>query len=69
MRIKLSKKWVKHLLLMPESGMGYQTIDIILKNAHVIEKINVFNAEDLELPDEYKDLKMEKIKDIVLHKK
>lgn len=69
MRRKLSKKWIKHLLFMPESGMGYQTIDIILKNGQVIEQINVFNAEDMELPDKYKHLKVEKIKDIVLHKK
>lgn len=66
MKIKLNKKWVKCLLSMSESGMGYQTIDITLKNGRVIKGVNVFNAEDLELPDEYKPINVEEIQYIKL---
>lgn len=66
MKIKLSKKWVERLLSMPETGMGYQTVDITLKDGRVIKRVNIFNAEDLELPDEYKSIKIENIE---LHRK
>lgn len=69
MKIKLNKKWVECLLSMPESGMGYQTVDITLKDGRVIKGVNVFNAEDLELPNEYKSIKIEKIQNINLCRK
>lgn len=69
MKIKLSKKWVERLLSVPETGMGYQTIDVTLKDGRVIKGVNVFNAEDLELPDEYKSIKIEKIQNIKLCRK
>ena len=69
MRIKLNKKWIEYLLSIPESGMGYQIVDIILKNGQVLNQVNVFNAEELELPNEYKDLQVEDIKNITPHQK
>ena len=49
---------------MPESGMGYQVIDIILKDGRVITKVMVYNAEIVELPTEYNDVSEDDIKDI-----
>ena len=69
MRIKLSNKWVEYLCSMPESGMGYQLVDVTLKDGRVFKEILVFNAEELQLPPEYKDLKIEDIEDIKLCKK
>lgn len=69
MRIKLDKKWTKFLLSIPESGMGYQIVDITFNNGNVIKGVNVFNAEELELPDGYKIDKIDKIDSIVLHEK
>lgn len=64
MRIKLPKKWINYLVSKPESGMGYQRVDVRLQNGRLIENIMVFNAEDLELPEE---LARFKIKDLRLH--
>ena len=64
MKIKLSKKWIQYFLSMPETGMGYQKIDIILKDGRIIKGVNVFNVEDLELPDEFKSIKGEQIQNI-----
>jgi len=68
MGIKLTEKWVEYLCSMPESGMGYQIIDVKLKDGRVLKDISVLNAQELELPPEYKDLKIEDIEDVKLRK-
>ena len=69
MRSKLSKRWVEYLCSMPESGMGYQVVDITLKDGRVLKEIVVFNAEELRLPAEYKDLRIEDIEELSCVKK
>lgn len=69
MKIKLSSKWVKYLLSKPESGMGYQVVDITLENGRIVKGVNVFNGEDIELNDEYKSIKIDEIIKIELSKK
>ncbi|MBI4706516.1 MAG: hypothetical protein HY761_01125 [Candidatus Omnitrophica bacterium] len=64
MKLKLNKYWTEHLLKYPETGMGYQRVDVILKSGQVIKNIVVLNAEDLVLSDEYKDLRLDEIKDL-----
>ncbi len=64
MKLKLNNYWMEHLLKYPETGMGYQRVDVILKSGQVIKNIVVLNAEDLALPDEYKDLRLDEIKDL-----
>lgn len=49
---------------MPESGMGYQVINVKLKNGQVLKKIIVLNSEDLILPPDYEATKMEDIEAI-----
>jgi len=68
MRIKLSKKWIEYLTSTPESGMGYQIVDVTLKGGRVLKKIVVFNAEELNLPPEYKDVTIDDVEDIELSK-
>ena len=68
MRIKLSKKWIDYLCSLPESGMGYQVVDITPKDGRVLKGAIVFNAEELGLPPEYKDLKIEDIDGVKLSK-
>ena len=41
----LSKKWVYKLKVLPESGMGYQTVDVHLKNGTVVKGIMVVNCQ------------------------
>ena len=63
--MKLSRKWIDKLVRLPESGMGYQIVDITLKNGDVIKNITVFNCEEVSgnsIPFSEKD-----IKDITLH--
>lgn len=45
--MRLSKKWIDKLVALPENGMGYQFVDIYLKNGIIIRKVAVVNCEAL----------------------
>ena len=64
MRIKLEQCWIKRLLKLPESGMGYQRVDLSLADGRELKDVPVFNAEEVELPDEFTGVS---IKDVRLH--
>ena len=64
MRIRLEPRWTKRLLELPESGMGYQRVDIRLVDGRELKDVVVFNAEEIEVPDEYARAQ---IKDVRLH--
>ena len=53
MRLQLSQKWSKRLCELPETGMGYQRVDVLLKNGRRVKRVLVFNAQEVEWPDEY----------------
>jgi hypothetical protein len=53
MRIRLDARLTKQLLRFPESGMGYQCVDIRFRNGRKLENVPVFNAEEVELPEEF----------------
>jgi hypothetical protein len=53
MRVPLDKKWSERLVRLPESGMGYQRVDIRFVGDRTIEDVLVFNAEVAELPEEF----------------
>ena len=55
MRIKLDRRWTERLLSLPESGMGYQRVDVRFADGRELKDIIVFNAEDLEVPDDVRD--------------
>jgi len=48
-RIKLREEHIKYLLELPESGMGYQIVDITLKNGQQLKKRIVLNSQFLLL--------------------
>jgi len=50
-RVPLPDKWVQYLIRQPESGMGYQRVDVLLEDGTKLEDCIVFNAEQIELPD------------------
>ena len=63
MRIKLSQRWIDYLLKKPESGMGYQRVDVQFADGRHLENVVVLNAELIEVPDafdraEVQDLRM-----------
>ena len=64
MRIKLDTQWTKRLLEWPESGMGYQRVDVCFVNGRVLKNVVVFNAEELDVPDEFAEVE---IKNVSLH--
>jgi len=69
MKLKLSENWTQKLLSYPETGMGYQRVDIILKSGQVIKNIIVLNAEEFVLPEEYAEVRVEDISDLIVKKK
>jgi len=50
---------------LPESGMGYQRVDIRFAGDRIVSDVMVFNAEEIELPEEFARLP---ITDIVRRK-
>lgn len=43
--------WIQHFLLsQPESGMGYQEIELILKDGRLILNLRVLNCEEILIP-------------------
>ena len=48
-RIKLKEKHINYLLQLPESGMGYQIVDVTLKNGQQLKKKIVLNSQFLLL--------------------
>jgi len=47
--LHLSEKWVALLLNLPEKGMGYHLVSIILKNGQILKKHKVLNSSVLVL--------------------
>jgi hypothetical protein len=64
MRIKLHERWIEKLRNLPETGMGYQRVDLRLANDLELHGLLVFNAEEIDVPDEFAHLQ---ITDVRLH--
>ena len=69
MKLKLNENWTKKLLKYPESGMGYQKVNVLLKSGLVIKDVVVLNAEDLVLSDQYVKLTTDDITDLIVIEK
>lgn len=63
--IKLPESFVNKLVNLPESGMGYQVVKIILRSGRVLHQQKVINSEYLML-DENQHLLVNDIKTIDL---
>lgn len=64
MRIKLNPRWTNRLRDLPESGMGYQRVDVLFIDGRELRDALVFNAEHLDLPEQFEKAE---IQDIRLH--
>ena len=49
------------MLQLPETGMGYQRVDLRLAGGREIKNVLAFNAEEVELPDECADAQIEDV--------
>ena len=63
----LSQEWVDKLSKLPETGMGYQIVDVYLKNGVVIRNAIVANCIIL-INSGIKRLSENDIQDIKVHK-
>jgi len=52
-RVPLPPAWTKLLLDQPESGMGYQLVEVEMRDGLRINGCMVYNAETIELPEPY----------------
>lgn len=60
-RLQLPQKWVDYLTRLPESGMGYQRVDVLLEDGTELEDCTVFNAEEIEIPEPHAGKRIEKL--------
>ena len=65
MHIHLNEKWSDALCEFPENGMGYQRVDIRLRNGRQVKQVLVLNAEVVDWPDEHRRIGVEDIADMV----
>lgn len=63
--VKLPESWSAFLLTQPESGMGYQRVDVRLEGDRELRDVVVLNAEIIELPE---DCARSQICDLRLHR-
>jgi hypothetical protein len=47
MKLRLDQKFVDYLLTKPETGMGYQKVNITMKDGTSISNVHVENSEFL----------------------
>jgi hypothetical protein len=51
-RLNLTKHWISYLMNVPERGMGYHLVNVILKNGKVLPRHKVLNSSILLLEDD-----------------
>lgn len=51
MLVTLDRKLSQKLAGWPETGMGYQRIDLILSDGRRVHDVLAFNGEEVELPE------------------
>ena len=66
--LKLPDSFIHVLLKLPENGMGYQLVKVILKSGKVLHQHKVLNAELLML-EENEDISVKDIEKIELEKR
>ena len=64
MRLYLTDLWTNHLCSLPESGMGYQLVNVFLRNGREVRDIIVFNGREVEWPEEQLPIEPDDIVDI-----
>jgi hypothetical protein len=62
LRIKLEPRWTKELAALPESGMGYQRVDVRFADGRHLEDVVVLNAEYLDVPATFEAAEVQEMK-------
>lgn len=66
-KLKLNIEHIDLLTSLPENGMGYQIVDLTLKNGLILKERLVFNSIYLKLNDNEK-INVSDIEKIEIHK-
>ena len=66
MRLRLNDQWSRALCNLPESGMGYQCVDVLLHDGRTVTDVLVFNAEEMDWPDDRRPIRLDDIANIAL---
>jgi hypothetical protein len=64
MQLELRPEIVDRLVTMPETGMGYQVVDLVLVDGRVLRNVTVFNSEVANVPEEFHDLRPSDVMDV-----
>jgi hypothetical protein len=51
--VRLPPVWIDRLVHLPETGMGYQKVNIILKVGKVLKDVIVLNAEECQVAEPF----------------
>jgi hypothetical protein len=51
--VRLNEEWSRRLAQMPETSMGTQHIDVILRKGRVIKDVVIFNGEYGHSPEAF----------------
>ena len=51
MKIKLNEEQINYLSSLPEKGMGYQVVNLILKDGNELKEQIVYNSSVLQIND------------------
>jgi len=62
MKRLLEQRWTRELVSLPESGMGYQRVDVRFADGREVIDTLVFNAQEIELPDDCRDVEIQEIR-------
>lgn len=65
MFVVLDRHWIQSLAELPESGMGYQTVNIRLRSGLQVEGLHVYNSAHLDWPDDRPKINSTDIAEIV----
>lgn len=66
MQIELRQDITNRLLGMPESGMGFQVVDLVLADGRIIPNVKIFNCEIANLPEGFRDVRPADVTDVRL---
>lgn len=64
-KVYLTSKQKNKLINAPENGMGYHTVDIVLRDGSSLKSRTVLNCEVLML-EEGEDIKQKDIADVII---
>ena len=53
MTVQLDREWQKRLAQLPETGMGYQLVDILLRGGRWLSKLYVHNGRECETTEQF----------------